>query len=153
MKYLHLLWSNLRRRKVRTIFTILSILVAFVLFSYLAAIRTAFAFGIEVAGADRLLAINKVSLIQPLPIAYMNQIAATEAYYKAQGLFGPANADEIEYSDVLALDLSAITPNVAGPKRPQDRIALAELKAEFDTLLKKPTADGVYGKTASQIVE
>jgi len=78
MKYLHLLWSNLRRRKVRTIFTILSILVAFVLFSYLAAIRTAFAFGIEVAGADRLLAINKVSLIQPLPIAYMNQIVQTE---------------------------------------------------------------------------
>jgi len=78
MKYLHLLWSNLRRRKVRTIFTILSIVVAFVLFSYLAAIRTAFAFGIEVAGADRLLTIHKVSLIQPLPIAYMSQIAATE---------------------------------------------------------------------------
>jgi putative ABC transport system permease protein len=78
MKYLHLLWSNLRRRKVRTIFTILSILVAFVLFSYLAAIRTAFAFGIEVAGADRLLTIDKVSLILPLPISYMSRIAQTE---------------------------------------------------------------------------
>jgi aconitate hydratase len=43
------------------------------------------------------------------------QIAATEAYYKAQGLFGPDNAGEIEYSDVLTLDLSSIAPNVAGP--------------------------------------
>jgi len=74
-------------------------------------------------------------------------IVATEAYYKAQGLFGPASADEIDYSDVLTLDLSAITPNVAGPKRPQDRIALAELKTQFGTLLKKSAADGGYGKS------
>ncbi|HXU45975.1 MAG TPA: FtsX-like permease family protein [Thermoanaerobaculia bacterium] len=77
MKYLHLLFSNLRRRKARTIFTLLSIAVAFVLFSYLAAIRTAFAMGIEVAGSDRLLTINKVSIIMPLPIADMSKIAAT----------------------------------------------------------------------------
>ena len=76
-------------------------------------------------------------------------IAATEAYYKQQGLFGPARGDEIEYSDVLKLDLGAITPNVAGPKRPQDRIALAELKNEFASVLKKPTADGGYGKAGS----
>jgi len=79
------------------------------------------------------------------------QIAATEAYYKAQGLFGPANASEIEYSDVLTLDLGSITPNVAGPKRPQDRIALTELKSQFDMLLKQPTADGGYGKTAAKV--
>ncbi len=77
----------------------------------------------------------------------VEQIAATEAYYKAQGLFGPARADEIDYSDLLTLDLAAITPNVAGPKRPQDRIALAELKTQFASLLKKPTVDGGYGKT------
>ncbi|MEO8440940.1 MAG: aconitate hydratase AcnA [Betaproteobacteria bacterium] len=76
------------------------------------------------------------------------QIAATEAYYRAQGLFGPADANEIQYSDVLTLDLAAITPNVAGPKRPQDRIALAELKTQFASLLKMPTADGGYGKKA-----
>src|SRR5258706_15140072 len=80
------------------------------------------------------------------------QIAATEAYYKSQGLFGPANADEIRYSDVLTLDLSSITPNVAGPKRPQDRIALAELKTQFDALLKMPTADGGYGKMDASTV-
>ena len=74
------------------------------------------------------------------------QIAATGAYYRSQGLFGPARADEIDYSEVLTLDLAAITPNVAGPKRPQDRIALAELKGEFAAILTKPTADGGYGK-------
>jgi aconitate hydratase len=76
-------------------------------------------------------------------------IAAAEAYYKQQGLFGPARGDEIKYSDVLALDLATITPNVAGPKRPQDRIALANLKGEFAEMLKKPTADGGYGKAAA----
>ena len=79
------------------------------------------------------------------------QVAATEAYYKQQGLFGPARADEIDYSDVLTLDLAAITPNVAGPKRPQDRIALAELKGEFASILKKPTADGGYGKSRAEM--
>jgi putative ABC transport system permease protein len=78
MKFLPLLLSNFRRRKARTLFTLLSILVAFVLFAYLAAIRTAFAMGIDVAGADRLLTIHKVSLILPLPISYLNRIASTE---------------------------------------------------------------------------
>jgi aconitate hydratase len=77
------------------------------------------------------------------------QIVATEAYYKAQGLFGPANAAEIEYSDVLTLELDAITPNVAGPKRPQDRIALTGLKTQFEKLLGAPTAGGGYGKAAA----
>ncbi len=76
------------------------------------------------------------------------QIAATEAYYKHQGLFGPARKGEIEYSDVLTLDLASITPNVAGPKRPQDRIALTELKSQFSSILTKPVAEGGYGKTA-----
>jgi aconitate hydratase A / 2-methylisocitrate dehydratase len=73
------------------------------------------------------------------------QIAATEAYYRAQGLFGPVGPGEVDYSQVLILDLATITPNVAGPKRPQDRIPLADLKPQFETLLKKPVTDGGYG--------
>lgn len=76
MKYWPLLWSNLRRRKVRTIFTLLSVLVAFVLFAYLAAVKVAFRAGVDVAGADRLFTTHKVSLIQPLPKAYQEKIAA-----------------------------------------------------------------------------
>ena len=76
MKFLPLLWKNLFRRKVRTLFTLLSIIVAFVLFSYLAAIRLAFSMGVEVAGADRLMLIHKVSFIQPLPESYQQRIEA-----------------------------------------------------------------------------
>ena len=77
------------------------------------------------------------------------QIAAAEAYYRQQGCFGPARADAIDYTQVLTLDLDSMTPNVAGPKRPQDRIALAELKPQFAAVLTKSTADGGYGKAAA----
>ncbi|MPY90146.1 MAG: FtsX-like permease family protein [Luteitalea sp.] len=77
MKFLPLVWRNLMRRKVRTIFTALSILVAFVLFGVLMGLRGAFTLGIELAGADRLVMIHKVSFIQPLPVAYQARIAAT----------------------------------------------------------------------------
>ena len=74
MKFWPLLWSSLRRRKARTVFTLLSIVVAFVLFAYLAAVRVAFSAGVDVAGADRLFTTHKISIIQPLPAAYQDQI-------------------------------------------------------------------------------
>ncbi|HEV2219060.1 MAG TPA: aconitase family protein, partial [Casimicrobiaceae bacterium] len=55
------------------------------------------------------------------------EIDAFESYYKAQGLFGMPRAGDIDYSTTLALDLASITPSVAGPKRPQDRIELPKL--------------------------
>jgi putative ABC transport system permease protein len=70
MKYLHLIWSNLKRKKVRTTLTFLSILIAFVLFGYMVAIKTAFDMGVSVAGADRLIVRHKVSIIQLLPESY-----------------------------------------------------------------------------------
>jgi putative ABC transport system permease protein len=70
MKYLYLLFSGLKRKKLRTGLTILSIMVAFLLFGYLSAIRQAFDAGVEVAGADRLIVRHKVSLIQLLPQSY-----------------------------------------------------------------------------------
>ena len=75
MKFWPLLWSSLKRRKARTVFTLLSILVAFVLFAYLAAIKVAFSAGVDVAGADRLLTTHKTSIIQPLPARYKDDIA------------------------------------------------------------------------------
>ena len=74
MKYFTLLWSNLRRKKLRTILTLLSIAVAFVLFGYLAAIRQAFNQGIDVAGLDRLVTRQKVSIIQLLPQSYKERM-------------------------------------------------------------------------------
>ena len=78
MKYLYLLFSSLKRKKLRTGLTILSIMVAFVLFGYLSAIRQAFDAGIEVAGADRLIVRHKVSIIQLLPQSYEAKIERIE---------------------------------------------------------------------------
>lgn len=77
MKFLPLLWSSLLRRKLRTLFTLLSIAVAFTLFGVLMATRTAFSAGITVAGAERLAMLDKVSMINALPLRYRAQIAAT----------------------------------------------------------------------------
>lgn len=78
MKFLPLLWSSLWRKKIRTIFTLLSIFVAFLLFGLLMTIRGAFSFGVEIAGIDRLVLIHKVSLIMPLPVSYLPRLNTTE---------------------------------------------------------------------------
>ncbi|MEZ0389506.1 MAG: aconitate hydratase AcnA, partial [Verrucomicrobium sp.] len=68
-----------------------------------------------------------------------------ENYFKAQGLWGIQEGDEIEYTQVVELDLSSVKPGVAGPKRPQDRIDVEALKEKFETLLTTAAPDG-YGK-------
>ncbi len=68
-------------------------------------------------------------------------------YYKAQGLFGIPKKGEVEYSQVLELDLSTVKPSVAGPKRPQDKIELGDVKRAFNDLLVQGLAEGGYGKT------
>jgi putative ABC transport system permease protein len=70
MKYLHLVWRNLLRRKIRTTFTLLSIFVAFILFGVLVGIRAAFTLGVEVAGADRLVMLHKVGFMMFVPESY-----------------------------------------------------------------------------------
>jgi aconitate hydratase len=77
------------------------------------------------------------------------QCAAFEAYFKAQQMFGMPRKGEIDYSVDLELDLGSVQPGVAGPKRPQDRINLPDLKNTFVSLLEKPVADGGYNKPAS----
>jgi putative ABC transport system permease protein len=78
MRLLPLLLSNLRRRKTRTAFTLLSILIAFLLFAFLAAVKIGFSAGVEQAGADRLFTTHKTSIIQPLPFSYQEQIKQIE---------------------------------------------------------------------------
>ncbi|HYM59536.1 MAG TPA: FtsX-like permease family protein [Thermoanaerobaculia bacterium] len=74
MRFLGLLFSNFKRHRLRTLLTILSIVVAFILFSYLAAIRKSFELGVSVANANRLVVRHKVSLIQFLPLSYEAEI-------------------------------------------------------------------------------
>ena len=74
MKFLHLIWCNLRRKKLRTSLTLLSIIVAFILFGFLSAIQEALVGGVALAGADRLVVREKVSIINLLPISYEARI-------------------------------------------------------------------------------
>ncbi|MDP6580996.1 MAG: ABC transporter permease [Vicinamibacterales bacterium] len=78
MRFFPLIWSSLFRRKVRTLFTLLSIVIAFVLFNYLSAVRVAFSMGVDVAGNDRLMLIHKVSFIQLLPESYQARILSVD---------------------------------------------------------------------------
>ena len=81
MKYFGFIWKNVWRKKIRTSLTILSVFVAFLLFALLSAIGYAFKSGVDVADAERLIVIDKITLINPLPMAYKNRIAATEGVH------------------------------------------------------------------------
>ena len=79
------------------------------------------------------------------------EVSALEAYFKAQGMFGMPRKGELDYSTVLELDLATIKPSVAGPKRPQDRIDLGNLKATFTELFSKPVAENGFSKKAEDL--
>src|SRR4030095_15567624 len=76
MKYLHLVWAALFRRKTRTIFTLLSVLAAFLLFGMLDAVRTAFNAPPSAAGVSRLVVSSRLSIIQSLPESLLTRIQA-----------------------------------------------------------------------------
>ncbi len=80
-----------------------------------------------------------------------DEIAAFEAYFKAQKLFGvPADGD-IDFSTDLALDLGSVVPSLAGPKRPQDRIEIGDVASTYDSLFSKPNAQNGFNKPADQL--
>jgi aconitate hydratase A / 2-methylisocitrate dehydratase len=79
------------------------------------------------------------------------EIAAFEAYYRAQGLFGVPRSGEIDYTKVLTLDLASVTPSLAGPKRPQDRIEIGNVKRRFSELFSKPVADNGFNQPKDKL--
>jgi aconitate hydratase len=80
-----------------------------------------------------------------------DEVDAFESYFKAQNLFGVPQAGSIDYSSVVELDLSGIEPSLAGPKRPQDRIALSSMRETFNTLFSKPVAENGFNKPAAEL--
>ena len=76
---------------------------------------------------------------------------AYENYYRAQGLFGMPQKGDISYSTDLELDLATVVPSVAGPKRPQDRIELPNLKREFISAFSKPVTENGFGKASADL--
>src|SRR5260221_4889985 len=79
------------------------------------------------------------------------EIEAFEAYFKAQGMFGAPRAGEVDYTQVVTLDLGTVTPSLAGPKRPQDRIELGNVKAQFTSLFSKPPTENGFNQPAAQL--
>ena len=79
------------------------------------------------------------------------ELAAFEGYYKAQGMFGIPQEGEIDYTRVVELDLSTVTPSLAGPKRPQDRIELGHVKNTFADLFSKPTTQNGFNKNPDDL--
>jgi aconitate hydratase len=79
------------------------------------------------------------------------ELAAFENYFKAQQLFGIPHAGEIDYTRVVSLDLATVTPSLAGPKRPQDRIELGNVKANFADLFSKPTSENGFNKSPEDL--
>jgi aconitate hydratase len=80
-----------------------------------------------------------------------SEIDAFEAYYRAQGLFGIPKAGEIDYTKTLKLDLESVAPSLAGPKRPQDRIEIGNVKRTFSELFSKSVADGGFNQPKDKL--
>lgn len=106
MKYLHLIGANLFRKKIRTTLTLGSFAVALFLFGLLAIVRGAFNQGLDVAGTNRLIVINKVSLIQPLPVAYQERLQRIPGIQEVthNNWFGGIYQDPKNFFAQLAID-------------------------------------------------
>ncbi|MCP3021017.1 aconitate hydratase AcnA [Cupriavidus basilensis] len=79
------------------------------------------------------------------------EIAAFEGYFRAQKMFGVPKAGEIDYTNVVTLDLGTVAPSLAGPKRPQDRIEIGNVKSTFASLFAKPTAENGFNKDIAEL--
>jgi len=80
-----------------------------------------------------------------------DEIDAFESYFRAQGLFGVPKAGQIDYSTVLELDLASVAPSLAGPKRPQDRIEIGNVKSTFADLFSRPVAENGFNKNPDDL--
>jgi len=109
MKYRHLIFANLLRKKIRTGLTAGSFAAALFLFGILAVVRGAFHQGVEVAGADRLVVVNKISIIQPLPLSYRDRLLRIPGVTQATfaNWFGGVYQDERNFFPQFAVDHEA----------------------------------------------
>jgi aconitate hydratase len=79
------------------------------------------------------------------------EISAFESYFKAQKLFGIPKAGDIDYTKVVTLDLGSVAPSLAGPKRPQDRIEIGNVKSTFSDLFSKPVGENGFAKKPADL--
>ena len=107
MKYSGLIFANLFRKKLRLLLTIGSFAVALMLFGFLAVVKEAFSGGVSIAGADRLVVINRTSIIQPLPISYADKIMRIPGVKEIthDNWFGGVYQDERNFFPQFAIDV------------------------------------------------
>ena len=79
------------------------------------------------------------------------EISAFQNYFKAQNLFGIPKDGDIDYTKVVTLDLGTVAPSLAGPKRPQDRIEIGNVKSTFSDLFSKPVAENGFAKKEEEL--
>jgi putative ABC transport system permease protein len=127
MKFLPLVWRNLLRRKVRTAFTLGCILVSFVLYCFLMIVHTAFTMGVDFAGADRMWTIHKVSIIQFLPVSYLDTILKMPGVTTATHgtWFGGSYQNEPNQFAVFATDIDTYLKLYHEFKVPPDQLKAA----------------------------
>lgn len=152
MKFARLILSNFKRHKLRTILTILSIMIAFVLFAYLAAIRTAFSYGVSMAGADRLIVRHKVSIIQLLPSSYEQEIERIDGVADATHAtwFGAIYKDPKNFFGQMPVkpeELMRMYPEFKLPKEQMD----AWLKTRTGAIVGRTTANRFGWKVGDKI--
>jgi putative ABC transport system permease protein len=141
-KYLPLLWANLRRKPLRTGLTLASIIVAFLLFGLMQTLRVALTGGADLAGADRLVTMHKVSIIQPLPQAYLTRISAVKGVKVASShdWFGGIYQDDRNQIAAIAVE----------PKKFFDLYTEYQLPPEQKQAWQNDRASAIVGKVLAE---
>lgn len=152
MKYLPLVWAALWRKRPRTIFTMLSILVAFLLYALLTGVNAAFNAGVEVAGADRLVTTGRYSLTQVLPQAHLQQVRSLSGVHSvaAQSWFGGYYQKESNFFPQFPTDIEpylAMYPEMVLPEDQKKKT----LETRNGALIAKTLADRYGFKIGDRI--
>ncbi len=165
MKFLAVVWSNLQHKKLRTTLTVLSILVAFLLFGFLCAIKEALGGGVSMAGADRLVVRHKVSIIQSLPVSYLQRIESIPGVAAAvhQSWFGGIYQDPkiffatmpVEQEKFLDMFPEYVVPEAQKQAWQRTRNGVIVGKATMDRFKWKvgdhvPITSPIWGQPANQ---
>lgn len=152
MKYLNLIWKSLWRKKARTILTMSSIFIAFILFALLGALNYAFKLGADVANAKRLVTLHKVSLIQPLPISYWPRIRQEEGVEDVThaSWFGGYYQDPNKQIASFPVDVESYLRVYPEIKIPEDQYK-AFIADREGALVGKPLADLYHWKVGDRV--
>ena len=164
MKFSHLIFANLFRKKIRLLLTIGSFAVALFLFAFLSVVKDAFGRGADVAGADRLVIINRVSIIQPLPLSYRDKILRIQGVKAIthNNWFGGVYQEEKNFFPQFVIDVEnqrKVIPELIVPddqwanfvKDRQGAIAGASLAKRFGWKIgdRIPIKNALFGGTAT----